>query len=168
MHLFFFINSSFNRICNRQNLPLSNQDAVIPQMEEPIPQTSQKPLLPPAGLNGAMNNLNADIATYRNNINHLNKLFGIQQQEQAYQSNINNIPPDLRRSSFNFFKNIMPRLSRSSSPTAKSCYTTNSAFTDSDYEAHLLDFLLLGDDFLLYMARMELRCKFKKSKFFTQ
>lgn len=34
-----------------------------------------------------------------------------------------------------------------------------------DYVAHILDFLLLGDDFFLYMARMELGCKFHRSKF---
>lgn len=34
----------------------------------------------------------------------------------------------------------------------------------TNYEAHLLDFLLLGDDFFLYMARMELGCKFHKRK----
>lgn len=55
------------------------------------------------------------------------------------------------------------RIFTSSSPT---CTRTNTSFesftTDSDYVAHLLDFVLLGDDFLLYLARMELNCKFKK------
>lgn len=60
---------------------------------------------------------------------------------------------------------LIPPYSQHSSPNAaKSCQTTDSIFTDSDYEAHLLDFLLLGDDFFLYMARMELGCKFKRSK----
>lgn len=163
--MFYFLTIlRFNRICSQQNLPVSKKVPVIPPVEEPISQTSQKPQELPTttGINTATNS--TDLATFRNNLNHLNNLFGCQQQDQAYQTNLNNIPPDLRRSSLNFFKNIMPRTSRSSSPTAKSCYTSNSAFTDSDYEAHLLDFLLLGDDFLLYMARMELRCKFKKSK----
>lgn len=141
------------------------------------PQSSQNLLkpapLPPctAGTSTALNNFNADIPSYKNNINHLNNLFQQQQQQQPHthyqQPDINNNlqNPDPRRSSLNPFKSTMPKSSRSSSPTVKSWYTNDSAYTDSDYEAHLLDFLLLGDDFFLYMARMELRCKFKKSKY---
>ncbi|KAH8243842.1 hypothetical protein KR032_010667 [Drosophila birchii] len=32
----------------------------------------------------------------------------------------------------------------------------------SDYDAYLLDFPLMGDDLLLYLARMELKCRFKR------
>ncbi|XP_061388098.1 maternal effect protein oskar [Musca vetustissima] len=114
-----------------------------------------------------------------NNMNYLNNLF--QNHElptnivNTNNNNNNNIAlgstnvgggdvltTNPRRSSYGTQKSLMPRSSRSSSPTAKSCYTNDSMYTDSDYEAHLLDFLLLGDDFFLYMARMELRCKFKK------
>ncbi|XP_075146702.1 oskar [Haematobia irritans] len=107
------------------------------------------------------NIITADVPTYENNINHLNNLF----QMAHNQPNTNNTNKNLanpRRSSYLPFKDSMPRSSRSSSPNAKSCYTNDSMFADSDYEAHLLDFLLLGDDFFLFMARMELRCKFKK------
>jgi len=57
------------------------------------------------------------------------------------------------------------RLSSSSSYArgSQTSLSTNNIET-SDYEAHLLDFLLLGDDFFLYLARMELKCKFKKGK----
>uniref|UniRef100_A0A1A9WH07 OSK domain-containing protein n=1 Tax=Glossina brevipalpis TaxID=37001 RepID=A0A1A9WH07_9MUSC len=66
----------------------------------------------------------------------------------------------------NALKSLMPPYSHnsSSSNAIKSTQTTDSIFTDSDYEAHLLDFLLLGDDFFLYMARMELGCKFKRNE----
>ncbi|XP_017968973.1 maternal effect protein oskar isoform X1 [Drosophila navojoa] len=49
-------------------------------------------------------------------------------------------------------------------PTTLSCPSQHdSMFTiNSDYDAYLLDFPLLGDDFLLYLARMELKCRFKK------
>nr|Q24741.1 RecName: Full=Maternal effect protein oskar [Drosophila virilis]AAA28426.1 oskar [Drosophila virilis] len=50
-------------------------------------------------------------------------------------------------------------------PTTLSCPSTqhDSMFTiNSDYDAYLLDFPLLGDDFFLYLARMELKCRFKK------
>ncbi|XP_067642898.1 maternal effect protein oskar [Eurosta solidaginis] len=59
---------------------------------------------------------------------------------------------------------IRPSTSRASSPsvTKSSRYNESIYTTDSDYEAHLLDFPLLGDDFFLFLARMELRCKFKK------
>ncbi|XP_068157691.1 LOW QUALITY PROTEIN: maternal effect protein oskar [Drosophila tropicalis] len=47
--------------------------------------------------------------------------------------------------------------------TISSNSQTDSIFTiNSDYDAYLLDFPLLGDDFLLYLARMELKCRFKK------
>ncbi|KAI9579750.1 maternal effect protein oskar [Glossina fuscipes] len=66
---------------------------------------------------------------------------------------------------YNILTSLIPPYSHHSSPNAaKSCQTTDSMFTDSDYEAHLLDFLLLGDDFFLYMARMELGCKFKRNQ----
>lgn len=39
---------------------------------------------------------------------------------------------------------------------------------NSDYDAYLLDFPLLGDDFFLYLARMELKCRFKKCKYQTR
>ncbi|KAH8311831.1 hypothetical protein KR044_008216 [Drosophila immigrans] len=49
-------------------------------------------------------------------------------------------------------------------PTTLSCPSQHdSMFTiNSDYDAYLLDFPLLGDDFFLYLARMELKCRFKK------
>ncbi|XP_014097070.1 maternal effect protein oskar isoform X3 [Bactrocera oleae] len=61
-------------------------------------------------------------------------------------------------------KYILPSTSRPTSPscTKSSRYNDSIYTTDSDYEAHLLDFPLLGDDFFLFLARMELRCKFKK------
>lgn len=51
-------------------------------------------------------------------------------------------------------------------PTTMSCPSQHdSMFTiNSDYDAYLLDFPLLGDDFVLYLARMELKCRFKKCK----
>ncbi|XP_001359508.2 maternal effect protein oskar isoform X1 [Drosophila pseudoobscura] len=51
-------------------------------------------------------------------------------------------------------------------PTTISSGTQHdSMFTiNSDYDAYLLDFPLLGDDFLLYLARMELRCRFKRTE----
>ncbi|XP_017845654.1 maternal effect protein oskar isoform X2 [Drosophila busckii] len=51
-------------------------------------------------------------------------------------------------------------------PTTLSCQSQHeSMFTmNSDYDAYLLDFPLLGDDFLLYLARMELKCHFRKFK----
>ncbi|XP_026831612.1 maternal effect protein oskar isoform X2 [Drosophila erecta] len=33
---------------------------------------------------------------------------------------------------------------------------------NSDYDAYLLDFPLMGDDFMLYLARMELKCRFRR------
>ncbi|XP_062122114.1 maternal effect protein oskar [Drosophila sulfurigaster albostrigata] len=49
-------------------------------------------------------------------------------------------------------------------PTTLSCPSQHdSMFTiNSDCDAYLLDFPLLGDDFFLYLARMELKCRFKK------
>ncbi|EDV95081.1 maternal effect protein oskar [Drosophila grimshawi] len=49
-------------------------------------------------------------------------------------------------------------------PTTLSCPSQHdSMFTiNSDNDAYLLDFPLLGDDFLLYLARMELKCRLKK------
>ncbi|XP_017071884.2 maternal effect protein oskar isoform X1 [Drosophila eugracilis] len=41
--------------------------------------------------------------------------------------------------------------------------SNNSLMTiNSDYDAFLLDFPLMGDDFMLYLARMELKCRFKR------
>lgn len=109
-----------------------------------------------------LNNLNAIVPTsYDNNINHLNSLY--------HKGNLNNGRESKPRRSLNApARGSRPQTSRSRSPTVRSYTTNDSMFTDSDYEAHLLDFLLLGDDFLLFMARMELRCKFKKSKFGDQ
>lgn len=55
-------------------------------------------------------------------------------------------------------------------PTTLSCPSQHdSMFTiNSDYDAYLLDFPLLGDDFFLYLARMELKCRFKKCKYQTR
>ncbi|XP_011188082.1 maternal effect protein oskar [Zeugodacus cucurbitae] len=70
---------------------------------------------------------------------------------------------------FNPFKQPTARYipTSTSRPTSPTCtkssrYNDSIYTTDSDYEAHLLDFPLLGDDFFLFLARMELRCKFKK------
>ncbi|XP_053964128.1 maternal effect protein oskar [Anastrepha ludens] len=63
-------------------------------------------------------------------------------------------------------RSISRSAGRPSSPfcTKSSRYEYDSVYaSDSDYEAHLLDFPLLGDDFFLFLARMELRCKFKKN-----
>ncbi|XP_065354390.1 maternal effect protein oskar [Calliphora vicina] len=160
-------NYLFNRICNHQQPTSTSQLIENPHLEQ-APQTTLKPApLPPtnAGPSSALNNFNVDVPCYKNNVNHLNHLFQLQQHQQPYQQNVNNVATiDNRRSSLNPYKTGLPRSSRSSSPAAKSWYTNDSAYTDSDYEAHLLDFLLLGDDFFLYMARMELRCKFKKNQ----
>ncbi|XP_046805267.1 maternal effect protein oskar [Lucilia cuprina] len=163
-------NYLFNRICNQQQPPLTTQLMENPPMEQ-TPSAVKPAPLPPAtnaGTSSALNNFNTDIPCYKNNVNHLNNLFHIQPQQEQYQQyhqSVNNVAIiDNRRSSHNPFKTGMPRSSRSSSPTTKSWYTNDSVYTDSDYEAHLLDFLLLGDDFFLYMARMELRCKFKKNQ----
>ncbi|XP_022213619.2 maternal effect protein oskar [Drosophila obscura] len=74
-----------------------------------------------------------------------------QQQEQEQEYN----PSKKRRNEF----------SPTPTPTTISSGTQHdSMFTiNSDYDAYLLDFPLLGDDFLLYLARMELRCRFKRS-----
>ncbi|XP_017058667.1 maternal effect protein oskar [Drosophila ficusphila] len=49
-------------------------------------------------------------------------------------------------------------------PTTLSSGTFNDSILtmSSDYDAYLLDFPLMGDDFLLYLARMELNCRFKR------
>lgn len=115
-----------------------------------------------------VNNIVSTVPAYENNINHLNNLFQIQESQTISANNVEgNVvgtvgnPP--RTTTYIPHKGSMPRSSRSSSPTTKSCYTNDSVLIDNDYEAHLLDFLLMGDDFFLHMARMELRCKFKKS-----
>nr|XP_036229714.1 maternal effect protein oskar isoform X6 [Bactrocera oleae] len=94
---------------------------------------------------------------YQDNCNHLS----IQQQ--------NYLNMNIREKQPNPFKQpmakyILPSTSRPTSPscTKSSRYNDSIYTTDSDYEAHLLDFPLLGDDFFLFLARMELRCKFKK------
>ncbi|XP_013106491.2 maternal effect protein oskar [Stomoxys calcitrans] len=133
--------------------PLIETVAVAPNVNEDLHQFNANNL-----------NINSAVPTYENNINHLNSLFQMARDSQHNTNHNNNMavvnPP--RSSSYIPCKNSMPRSSRSSSPTGKSCYTNDSMFTDTDYDAHLLDFLLMGDDFFLFMARMELRCKFKK------
>ncbi|XP_073830380.1 oskar [Musca autumnalis] len=131
----------------------------------------------PAGQNNFNTNPPVTYPSCENNLNYLNNFFQNQELPKTNSNNNNNLalisaavgdggaPPTTtnpRRSSYGTQRSLMPRSSRSSSPTTKSCYTNDSRYTESDYEAHLLDFLLLGDDFFLYMARMELRCKFKK------
>uniref|UniRef100_A0A1I8MS01 HTH OST-type domain-containing protein n=1 Tax=Musca domestica TaxID=7370 RepID=A0A1I8MS01_MUSDO len=133
--------------------------------------------IPTGGQSNFNMQTNIAMPSCENNMNYLNNLF--QNQELPINTHNNMIlggenpggggdggvgatATNPRRSSYGTQKSLMPRSSRSSSPTTKSCYTNDSLYADSDYEAHLLDFLLLGDDFFLYMARMELRCKFKK------
>ncbi|SPP84428.1 maternal effect protein oskar [Drosophila guanche] len=81
--------------------------------------------------------------------NQLNLLVSEQHQQQESRTS------NKRRNDF----------SPTPTPTTISSGTQHdSMFTiNSDYDAYLLDFPLLGDDFLLYMARMELRCRFKRS-----
>ncbi|XP_016961451.1 maternal effect protein oskar [Drosophila biarmipes] len=49
-------------------------------------------------------------------------------------------------------------------PTTLSSGTYNDSMLtiNSDYDAYLLDFPLMGDDFMLYLARMELKCRFRR------
>ncbi|XP_017104763.2 maternal effect protein oskar [Drosophila bipectinata] len=48
-------------------------------------------------------------------------------------------------------------------PTTTSGTQNDSMMTiSSDFDAFLLDFPLMGDDFFLYLARMELNCRFKR------
>ncbi|KAM7362286.1 oskar [Cochliomyia hominivorax] len=162
-------NYLYNRICNQQ--PTTNSQFIEnpPVIEQTAPQALIKSnnQIPPNTTGSCLNNFNSEIPSNKNNVNHFKNLFQNQQNQhhQQYQTNDNNLPSiEPRRSSINTYKPTIPKSSRSSSPTAKSWYTNDSAYADSDYEAHLLDFLLLGDDFFLYMARMELRCKFKKNQ----
>lgn len=133
---------------------------------ETVPQILANPMKPAS--NAAATSAVYKFDSNKNNINHLNNLFQVKQiqyhqyHQHSGRNNLRNV--ETRCSSNNNYRKPVPVSSLSSSPTPKSCYTNESAFTDSDYEAHLLDFLLLGDDFFLYMARMELRCKFRKSK----
>ncbi|XP_039495831.1 maternal effect protein oskar [Drosophila santomea] len=41
-------------------------------------------------------------------------------------------------------------------------YSDSLLTINSDYDAYLLDFPLMGDDFMLYLARMELKCRFRR------
>lgn len=49
-------------------------------------------------------------------------------------------------------------------PTILTSETYNDSLLtiNSDYDAYLLDFPLMGDDFMLYLARMELKCRFRR------
>ncbi|KAH8347292.1 hypothetical protein KR059_008283 [Drosophila kikkawai] len=56
------------------------------------------------------------------------------------------------------------RHERTPTPTTMSSATHNDSMLtiSSDYDAYLLDFPLMGDDLLLYLARMELKCRFRR------
>ncbi|KAH8265468.1 hypothetical protein KR038_008518 [Drosophila bunnanda] len=56
------------------------------------------------------------------------------------------------------------RHERTPTPTTMSTGTHNDSMLtiSSDYDAYLLDFPLMGDDLLLYLARMELKCRFRR------
>lgn len=56
------------------------------------------------------------------------------------------------------------RHERTPTPTTMSSGTHNDSMLtiSSDYDAYLLDFPLMGDDLLLYLARMELKCRFRR------
>ncbi|XP_004529163.1 maternal effect protein oskar isoform X2 [Ceratitis capitata] len=84
-------------------------------------------------------------------------------QQQNY-CNTNKLEKQFPTFNHPILKSSGPNTNRASSPSCtRSSRDNNSIYTsDSDYEAHLLDFPLLGDDFFLFLARMELRCKFKK------
>lgn len=102
------------------------------------------------------NNLNAN--NFKNNNN--NQQF---QPINSFTNNLNSKTDD------GLFKKPLPRpriytssQAPSSPPTTKSIQEQDWAlFTDWAEGAHLFDFDLLGDDFMLYLARMELKCKFK-------
>ncbi|XP_017477309.1 PREDICTED: uncharacterized protein LOC108367226, partial [Rhagoletis zephyria] len=115
---------------------------------------------------------------YKNNYqanNRLSRFHSIQMKTIAQTTQFRTEPPNNvnvnnQEKQLNIFKQpmvppICTNASRPSSPayTKSSRYNDSVYTSDSDYEAHLLDFPLLGDDFFLFLARMELRCKFKKS-----
>eukprot|EP00099_Drosophila_melanogaster_P013482 NP_001303468.1 oskar, isoform D [Drosophila melanogaster] len=61
--------------------------------------------------------------------------------------------------------NIMKRRHEMTpTPTILTSGTYNDSLLtiNSDYDAYLLDFPLMGDDFMLYLARMELKCRFRR------
>lgn len=106
-------------------------------------------------------NLINDIASSNENLNNIDQ----------NQNKLNSLYPHglyRYKRPTNFFNNSISRPnSRVSSPTTRYSRTTGTTDSSlkSDREAHLFDFPLMGDDFFLYLARMELKCKFKKSMY---
>ncbi|XP_016978919.2 maternal effect protein oskar [Drosophila rhopaloa] len=65
---------------------------------------------------------------------------------------------------FNDMNVLKKRHDMTPTPTTLSSgiYSDSILTISSDYDAYLLDFPLMGDDFMLYLARMELKCRFKR------
>jgi len=65
---------------------------------------------------------------------------------------------------FNDMNVLKRRQDMTPTPTTLSSGTYNDSMLtiNSDYDAFLLDFPLMGDDFMLYLARMELKCRFRR------
>ncbi|KAH8351164.1 hypothetical protein KR084_008507 [Drosophila pseudotakahashii] len=65
---------------------------------------------------------------------------------------------------FNDMNILKRRHELTPTPTTLSSGTYNDSMLtiNSDYDAFLLDFPLMGDDFMLYLARMELKCRFRR------
>ncbi|XP_017123986.1 maternal effect protein oskar [Drosophila elegans] len=65
---------------------------------------------------------------------------------------------------FNDMNILKRRHDMTPTPTTLSSGTYNDSMLtiSSDYDAYLLDFPLMGDDFMLYLARMELKCRFRR------
>ncbi|XP_030374856.1 maternal effect protein oskar [Scaptodrosophila lebanonensis] len=111
---------------------------------------------------------------YQDNWNHLNNRY---QQAQVPQIDVENIycdaldplatqHPLIKQQKYRISP-LLNGLKRKHdfTPTTISANTeaSDSVLTiKSDYDAYLLDFPLLGDDFFMYLARMELKCRFRK------
>ncbi|XP_055851653.1 maternal effect protein oskar [Episyrphus balteatus] len=102
-----------------------------------------------------------------NNLN-ANNLKNINNNQQfpamnGFTNNLNSKPDD------RMFKKPLPKARIYTSSQGPPSPTTTKSLQEQDWGvindwtqgAHLFDFELLGDDFMLYLARMELKCKFK-------
>ncbi|XP_055904005.1 maternal effect protein oskar isoform X2 [Eupeodes corollae] len=102
-----------------------------------------------------------------NNLNN-NNLKNINNNQQcppvnSFTNNLNSNNDD------GLFKKPLPKNRIYTSSQGPPSPTTTKSHHDQEWglindwsqDAHLFDFQLLGDDFMLYLARMELKCKFK-------
>ncbi|XP_011211954.1 maternal effect protein oskar [Bactrocera dorsalis] len=140
-------NHLFNRLCNQPKMASQN----LGHNFNNIHYSNQN------------NRITKQQSTYSQakTISQTSQFRSIQQQNYLNTNKLEKQPNPYKES---MAKYIPPSTSRPISPscTKSSRYNDSIYTTDSDYEAHLLDFPLLGDDFFLFLARMELRCKFKK------